>query len=458
VSGSGKADPNLFARAATLLSGNAPGDADDSDARSVLRELDYTASGVLAPGEAMGRMAANRVQLLNVASRFARVFQLTAPEAPGLVCFGAEFDPVIADSLHQGSPMVGASGIGLSLQQAFQGCIGEGVEYLSQLQTGTDVLLAPGIDDRSTGLGPLASGFVADLSKRRAPPDAGLSSYRATRLIDGSGVLLPADICLRRPPAQRELPPPFPLSIGSAAGSSWEAAVLHGLLELIERDAASLWWRGGRRGRSIPPGGEADVTSKLLLWQLRHTEAPSRRTWLLDITTDAGVPCVAAVSCGADGFGLAFGLAARPKLAAAAHSAILEMCQIELALAVVVAKQRERGDAGLNEADRVHLRRSTTINADRCALLQPVSEPTTYLDIATDGSGATSGLIVRRLEQLGIETFCLDLTRPHLAVPVARLIAPGLQLEPSGIVTARLADAIAQTGGGTTYTGGVALM
>jgi ribosomal protein S12 methylthiotransferase accessory factor len=458
VSGTGKAEPNLFARAAALLSGNAPGDADDGEASSVLRELDYAASGLSAQGEEIGHVAANRVDLLNVASRFARVFQLATPDAPGLVCFGAEFDPAIADSLHRGSPTVGVSGIGLSPQEAFQGCIGEGVEYLSQLQTGTDVLLAPGIDDRSTGLGPLASGFVADLSKRRTPPDAGLSSYRATRLTDGSAVLLPADICLRRPPAQRELPPPVPLSIGSAAGSSWQAAVLHGLLELIERDAASLWWRGGRRGRSIPPGDEADAMSKLLLRQLRHTDAPSRRTWLLDITTDVGVPSVAAVSCGADGFGLAFGLAARPKLAAAAHSAILEMCQIELALAVVAAKQRERGDAGLNETDRVHLRRSTKINADRCALLQPISEPTTYLDIATPDPGATSGLIVRRLEQLGIETFCLDLTRPHLAVPVARLIAPGLQLEPSGIVTARLADVIAQTGGGTTYTGGVALM
>jgi ribosomal protein S12 methylthiotransferase accessory factor len=248
------------------------------------------------------------------------------------------------------------------------------------------------------------------------------------------------------------------LSIGSAAGPSWEAALLHGLLELIERDAASLWWRGGRRGRSIPPGDEADVMSRILLRQLRHTDTPSRRTWLLDITTDVGVPCVAAISCGADGFGLAFGLAARPKLETAARSAILEMCQIELALAVVAAKQRECGEAGLNEPDRIHLRRSTIINADQCALLQPVSEPSTHLEIATADPGVTLGLIVRRLEQLGIETFCLDLTRPHLAVPAARVIAPGLQLEPSEIVTARLADAIAQTGGGASYTGGVALM
>ena len=75
------------------------------------------------------------------ASRFARVFELAAPDAPGLISFGAQFDPALADPLHAGSPIVGVSGVGLSLQEAFQGCIGEGIEYLSQLQTESDQLL-----------------------------------------------------------------------------------------------------------------------------------------------------------------------------------------------------------------------------------------------------------------------------------------------------------------------------
>ena len=51
---------------------------------------------------------------------------------------------------------------------------------------------------------------------------------------------------------------------------------------------------------------------------------------------------------------------------AAARAAVLEMCQVELAYAVVEAKCRERGEAALNERDRVHRRRATMINADRC--------------------------------------------------------------------------------------------
>jgi hypothetical protein len=56
--------------------------------------------------------------------------------------------------LHDGSPMVGVSGVGLTLRDAFQGCIGEGIEYLSQLQAGTDLLLKPGVDDWAGKLGP----------------------------------------------------------------------------------------------------------------------------------------------------------------------------------------------------------------------------------------------------------------------------------------------------------------
>jgi ribosomal protein S12 methylthiotransferase accessory factor len=59
---------------------------------------------------------------------------------------------------------------------------------------------------------------------------------------------------------------------------------------------------------------------------------------------------------------------------------------------------------------------------------------------------------------LGIDTFRIDLTRERFAVPVVRVIAPGLQIEPSEIVTPRLQDTIGRTGGGATYTGGISLL
>ena len=441
----------LFTRAAALLLGDNAEGSGEPDARPVLEALGYAKGAVSDPG------TRHRANLLTAASRFLRVFELAAPDAPGLVSFGAEFNPGLTDPMHAGDPIVGVSGVGLSFQEAFQGCIGEGVEYLSQLQTGNDVLEEPSAGDPAAGLGRQERDFIAAFVAHRIRPDAELSWHRATRLSDGCEILLPADLCLRRPSARQEVKPPFPLSTGSAAGKSWEAAALHGLLELIERDAASLWWQGGNQGRSIPPGDEAEIVAETLLAQLRQG-ASARRSWLLDITTDIGVPCIAAVSSMADGFGFAFGLAARPTLKAAARSAVLEMCQGELAHALVDAKLRGRGEAALNAKDRIHRRRATLLNAAQCPLLQPQPEPARHLDIAATEPAAVLRLIVGRLAQLGIEAFGLDLTRPQFGIPVARVIAPRLQALPSEITTPRLADMMARTGGGAAYTGGIALL
>ena len=335
--------PNLFARAAALLPGEEADKTADSDAWLLLEALGYTtAAESPADGGECAAETHNRVCLLKAASRFARVFELAAPDAPGLVSFGAEFDPALADPMHAGSPRVGISGVGLSPQEAFQGCIGEGIEYLSQLQTGNDVLERACAGDRAATLGPQGRDFLAAFSAHRLSPNAELSWHRATRLIDGREIWLPADLCLRRPSVQQEIKPPFPLSTGSAAGKSWEAAALHGLLELIERDAAGLWWQGGQRGGSIPPRHEAYTIAAEMLPRLRQTAAPLR-AWLLGIPTDFGVPCVASLSCTTDGFGLAFGLAARPTLAARRSSRHAGNVSRELAHAVVEAKCRERG-------------------------------------------------------------------------------------------------------------------
>lgn len=280
---------NLFARAALLLLGDNSEKTDNPEARLLLELLGYAAAEF--KGAESCSETHHRAALLEAASRFVRVFELAAPDAPGLVCFGAEFDPGLADPLQAGSPIVGVSGVGVSLQEAFQGCIGEGIEYLSQLQTGNDELERARPGDPTAKLGAQGRDFLAAFSARRLRLDAELSWHRATRLIDGQEVLLPADLCLRRPPAQQEVKPSFPLSTGSAAGRSWDAAALHGLLELIERDAASLWWQGGNRGKSIPPGHEAQIMAATLLAQLRQN-ASARRSWLLESRRISGCPAL----------------------------------------------------------------------------------------------------------------------------------------------------------------------
>jgi ribosomal protein S12 methylthiotransferase accessory factor len=435
----------LFATAAALLRGQQPEDATVREALGLLQELGYGRTAGAGPDEE----TLHRARLLEAVGQFVRIFELGAPEAPGLFCFGAEVDPASIDPIHHGSALLGVSGVGFSMQEAFQRCVGEGIEYLSQIQSREDRLV-PTAACRETAR--ITPDFVARLAGRADPQ---LSWYAARRLEDGREVLLPADICLRRPEAARDFAVPFPLSIGSAAGTSLDGALLHGLLELIERDAVSLWWRGGHLPRAVDL---RDVGAEALLQKLRPPGFAARRCWLLDITTDIGIPTVAAVSCGPDGYGFAFGLATRTRLAAAVRSAILEMCQLELAYAVIEAKRRERGEAGLNVKDRLHLGRATKINADQCRLLQPSLEPVSHIAIDAAEPRAVREAIVGRLESLGIESFFIDLTRTRFAVPVARVIAPALQIEPSGIVTPRLAEMTARTGGGSVYTGGVALL
>jgi ribosomal protein S12 methylthiotransferase accessory factor len=393
--------------------------------------------------------------LLRVAAKSKRIFQLRSPTAPGLICFGAQFSPSLAGGLHDGAPDISVSGVGLVMQEAFQACMGEAVEYLSQLETGEEEFVrtkdARALVER---LGEGSRLFLAALIGEAAPNAGKLEWCKVTRLPDRAEAFLPAELCLRRPKSRALITPPFLLSTGTAAGETFEAAAAHGLLELIERDAAALWWRGGRRARMI--AAEEVGEAGRLIHHLRGGTS-GRRSWLLDITTDIGVPCVAALSCRPDGFGLAFGLSARPSIGAAMRSAILEMCQIELADAIVATKLDERGVTGLNERDLAHLRRATNIDAERCALLHPL--PPRML-APGDRAPAPIDLasIVARLGELGCEVFAIDLKRHVFGVPAARLMAPGLQLEPSGLATSRLLETIHETGGGSTYTRGENLL
>jgi ribosomal protein S12 methylthiotransferase accessory factor len=447
---------DLFERAAARLAKDTS--ARDAEAQALLAALGYEpGSGDAEKAEPEPEGGSRRVALLRVAAKSRRIFQLRSPTAPGLICFGARFSPGVAGELHKEAPDISVSGVGLTMQAAFQACIGEAVEYLSQLETGEEGLeRTSDADPRLAGLSEGSRAFLTELIRAQTPAVTELDWCRVGRLIDQAELFLPAEICLRRPEGRKLISPPFLLGTGTAAGEDFAAAALHGLLELIERDAAALWWRGGKRGRMIALDDEGPGEASRLIAHLRGGVG-GRRSWILDITTDVGVPCAAALSCRADGFGLAFGLAARPSMRDAMRSALLEMCQIELADAVVGAKLQERGVGGLNERDLAHLRRATSIDAEHCALLHPLPPKPEAIG---EGRSAPSDLasIVARLDGLGIEVFARDLRRPSFDVPAARVFAPGLQLEPSELTTPRLHAAILETGGGATYTRGTRLL
>jgi ribosomal protein S12 methylthiotransferase accessory factor len=264
-------------------------------------------------------------------------------------------------------------------------------------------------------------------------------------LISDRTLRVPAEVCLRRLPARSRLTPPFLLSTGCAAGRTRGDAVLHGLCELVERDAAGLWWRGGMRGRPLALEDPAVAGGAELLTALRR-DNKSRRTWLLDITTDLGIPAVASLSCHADGKGFACGLGARPTLAGAVGGSIMEL-----------ANRAEGGEARLNDRDRDHLARATRIDAGTCLPLHPLGVPALHEPCPSEDPAGQIRWLAMRLAAQGIEPFVIDLTRPAFAIPVVRVIAPGLQIEPSHLESPRLRQAILAAGGGQQAPGGVPL-
>jgi thiazole/oxazole-forming peptide maturase SagD family component len=368
-------------------------------------------------------------ELVALARRLTRVFSIASPFAPGLHFIGGEIaidaDPTVAP----GATRLSVAGNGETLPAALVSCLGEAADYLSQFERPGDIETEIAGSDRANCV---ADGWIAEAIARADRRIDWISAFDAST---GSTTLLPADLCLRRSPARRAIEPVGALSSGAAAGPNFEMAALRAVLELCERDAAAMWWLGGCRPKSFPLEHPANKAVTEMIERLRQGMT-ARRTMLLDITTDTGVPVVAAVSMNRDDRGMASGLASRLGASDAATAAVLELCQMEMAAPVAEAKRAEGGDAVLNEADRRHLRRAEFAASD-CELLHPHAM-SPHLD-----SAPATGLngLTGHLRDLGIRLFLVNHTRQDIGVAVARAISPDLQPFSAAVSTKRFIQA-----------------
>jgi ribosomal protein S12 methylthiotransferase accessory factor len=85
---------------------------------------------------------------------------------------------------------------------------------------------------------------------------------------------------------------------GHASGNCLEEAVLHAFLELVERDSVAIWWYN-RLNR--PRVDLASFAQPYFLELEEHYRTLGYRIWVLDITTDLGVPAFTALSLREDG-------------------------------------------------------------------------------------------------------------------------------------------------------------
>ena len=385
-----------------------------------------------------------------------KLFLLRSSRAPGLRFVGGQARPDVVAPLLEGEPAFSLAGASENLEEAFAACVGECVERLSQIEREGDVqvtaLRAEVGDVVMTSLSTVLDDVERQQGGSTARP---IDWVHARCLSTNKPVLLPADWCLRRPRQRMALRPRTALSTGVAAGATIEGASVRALLEVVERDAASLWWNGGRRGRPLafehPGMGEA-----VRLLETLRQNTHGRASWLLDLTTDLEIPVVAAISFDTDGRQFACGLAARLDITDAIRAAILEMCQMELALLIAMAKQEQAGQYTMSDVDQQHIHRADTIDASICALVHPLGAPSNLRrDVPRSDLEQVKAVFQRRR----IEAALLDLTRSEMAIPVVCAVVPELEPVPSFTrPTTRLRSTTEEWGGGLPWTQGVPLL
>jgi len=238
-------------------------------------------------------------------------------------------------------------------------------------------------------------------------------------------------------------------SNGCAAGASLEDAVLQGCLELIERDAVSLWWynRTDQPGVSLEAFGDDWVAEVVAGYAAMH-----REIWVLDVTADLGVPTMVAVSRRLDKAAedIIFGFGAHLDPRIALRRALTEINQMMPTLAEVgECLDGESTEYHCADPDAVSWWQSATVENQPYLLPDPHSParvPADYDYVAMPNVLDDIRTLQARIEARGMELLVLDQTRDDIGLPVVKVIVPGLRSLWSRLGPGRLFDVPVQLG------------
>jgi ribosomal protein S12 methylthiotransferase accessory factor len=429
----------IFLQAAHHLAGERHlDDAARARVEKFLNVFDYASADASRPEDSA--MLDNRVALLRAASEFG-IFRLRSRGAPGLTFFGATARPR-GDARGAAGRPASLVGAGTTARQAFEACVGEGVEYLSQFRDDSDRMRTGSYQEVEPWGDASVSNSLLELTGGGATER--IDWIAARSLSDDTAGWLPASIVVRDPAGGDEDARRFALSSGCAAGPTWTAAVGSALFELLERDAVALWWKGASRGSPIALEVLAGLGVPELLADIRQGSR-ERVTSLLDISGDLGIPCVAAVSFDRGGGRFAGGYACNPDAGRACRAAIVEMCQMELGQELVSAKRARPGIGELGEADLAVERRMSAISIAGPRLAGGLLGAISLREAGAHMPQEALSEALRCLAERGFHAFAVDLTRAAFGVPVARVVVPGLQPYPARFVSRRLAGALGES-------------
>jgi oxazoline/thiazoline synthase len=257
---------------------------------------------------------------------------------------------------------------------------------------------------------------------------------------------LPTAFCYYDYPQSEEETYCLACSNGCAAGNTLEEAILQGFLELVERDGVALWWYN----RVRRPGVDLDRFGDPYLQRLRvFLQEHGREFWVLDLTTDLGIPVFASITRRTDSLPEqimpGFGAHLDPKIALL--RAVTEMNQM-LSSPLLGRPGKGPDKEEPMDQDTAHwLATATTTNQPYLLPAKGVPRaaamyPDTCADDVVDDIRTCQALV----ERVGMEMLVLDQTRPEVGLPVAKVIVPGLRHFWARLAPGRLYDVPVQLG------------
>ncbi len=210
---------------------------------------------------------------------------------------------------------------------------------------------------------------------------------------------------------------------GLAAGNVLEEAILHGLLEVIERDAWSLFELGALKGRDLQLEG-----CRLAEELIRRFKGASVEVYIKDITSDIGIPTIAVAiddELTKDPALLSLGIGTHLIPEIALVRALTEAAQSRL---TTIHGTREDTYKAVF-ARRIGYERMKRLNRrwfERSDERTLISELESF---ESDDILEDINHVIKKLKSAGLkEVIVVDLTRSEVKVPAVRVIVPGLEV------------------------------
>ena len=207
-------------------------------------------------------------------------------------------------------------------------------------------------------------------------------------------------------------------SNGCAAGNTLEEAIVQGFLELVERDSYAIWWYNRLQRPKVDFGQFEDSYVNDLRIQLAET---GRRLWVIDITSDLGIPSFVAMShavVNGQDF-VEYGSGSHFDRRIALLRALTELNQF---LSIGLMGGRDAGASSNDGSGPFRLRDHPYLMPSGGPAL-----PNVCADFGRFDTRQQVMTCVNLAKGDGLDFLVLDQTRPDIEVPVVRVIVPGLR-------------------------------